>query len=168
MPSIPDTDLKRNLPKSSLNAVPFRLIEEIISRSVAGTWEEAKLEWSLDVIFLAEEPGTCLCGKFPIREMCVITNRLNGETAIVGNHCIRRFLTLSSDQLFASLRKIIKNPEAIPGTELVEFVHGKHWINDWERKFLTSVCQCRRLSDKQKAIVSQINAKIMARASEGR
>ncbi len=53
------------------NASQFQLATEIIKRSVARTWDEAKTEWSLYEIYETDEPETCLCGHFPIIELCV-------------------------------------------------------------------------------------------------
>ncbi len=36
----------------------FKLTSEIIKRSVAQTWDKAKLEWSLLEVYEAEEPFT--------------------------------------------------------------------------------------------------------------
>lgn len=52
----------------------FELTQKIIELSVADTWDEAKLEWSLHDVFKEEEPDTCLCGKFPILENCILRN----------------------------------------------------------------------------------------------
>jgi hypothetical protein len=66
----------------------FQLTTEIIARSVATTWDAAKLEWSLLEVYEAEEPETCLCGHFPIIELCVLSNRRNQAEATVGNCCV--------------------------------------------------------------------------------
>ena len=50
----------------------FKLISEIISRSVADQWEEAKQEWTLKQIYMADEPEICLCGHYPIIECCIL------------------------------------------------------------------------------------------------
>ena len=49
-----------------------KLIQEIIKLSVADIWEIAKCEWELIEIYFSDEPETCLCGHYPIIELCEI------------------------------------------------------------------------------------------------
>jgi hypothetical protein len=69
----------------------YALVREILARSVADNWFDAKQEWRLwRILFSApDDPGTCLCGHFPIREHCVLTNHLNGNEVVVGNVCVK-------------------------------------------------------------------------------
>ena len=75
----------------------FKLIEEIIALSEASNWDEAKREWALLHVYREDDPLTCLCGHFPINEICVIGNMKNGREAIVGNVCVKKFMGLPSD-----------------------------------------------------------------------
>lgn len=50
----------------------FQLMREIVALSQASTWDKAKLECELESVYEEEEPDTCLCGHFPINEICVI------------------------------------------------------------------------------------------------
>lgn len=54
-----------------------KLAAEIIARSEADTWYKAKLEWTLESVFYteAESLETCLCGHWPIRELCELAIR---------------------------------------------------------------------------------------------
>lgn len=52
----------------------YKLTQEIIALSVSSNWDVAKLEWKLYEIYEADEPETCLCGHFPIIEICVLSN----------------------------------------------------------------------------------------------
>jgi len=72
----------------------YRLIAEIIGHSEAATWDQAKMEWGLAEVYQAEEPETCLCGHFPIIELCVLRNKLNLAQVTVGNCCVKKFLGL--------------------------------------------------------------------------
>jgi eukaryotic-like serine/threonine-protein kinase len=56
-----------------------QLRDAIIERSVAKNWDAARLEWRLNHIFEVDDPETCLCGHFPIIEICVLANRKNGR-----------------------------------------------------------------------------------------
>ena len=44
----------------------YRLMQEIIDRSFAKAWPEAKLEWELVEVYEAHDREPCLCGHFPI------------------------------------------------------------------------------------------------------
>jgi len=52
----------------------FRLTTEIVARSASKVWDAAKLEWVLHEVYEADEPESCLCGHFPIIELCVLRN----------------------------------------------------------------------------------------------
>ena len=83
----------------------YKLSAEIVAQSEAQAWDEAKLEWKLDHIYWEEEPDTCLCGHYPINELCILRNAKNGNTALVGNCCVKKFMGLPSDKIFQSLKK---------------------------------------------------------------
>ena len=75
--------LERAMAGTEKNVSQSKLITEILERSVAQTWDEARREWSLYEVYEADEPETCLCGHFPIIELCVLRNRRNGIQATV-------------------------------------------------------------------------------------
>ena len=58
----------------------YKLSKGIIALSQASKWSQAKLEWQLDHIYKEEEPDTCLCGHYPINEICILKNKLNEAT----------------------------------------------------------------------------------------
>jgi len=140
-----------------------QLTTEIIARSVASTWEEAKLEWTLKEVYKEREPLTCLCGHFPINEICVLHNAQNGEEALVGNVCVKKFLGLPSDKIFAAIRRITEDETNALNAEAIDHAHRSHWINDWERTFCFDTCRKRRLSEKQMSKRIQINRAVLAR-----
>src|SRR5512142_394752 len=78
----------------------YRLAHEIIALSRARTWAEAKLEWEILEVYEVKAPEACLCGHRPIVELCVLINKVNGQRATVGNHCVkasgRNYFTCSS------------------------------------------------------------------------
>jgi hypothetical protein len=139
----------------------WRLIEAILALSHADTWEEARLEWSLAHVYFADEPGTCLCGHAPIIEHCVLVNTLNGHEVVVGNECVTRFLGIGSKDIFAGLRRVIKNPRAALSPAAVAHAYQEKWINDWERKFCLDTAKNRRPSAKQLATRLKINRRVL-------
>jgi hypothetical protein len=86
----------------------FQLTQEIVRLSNANAWDEARFEWGLEEVRLQDEPSTCLCGYFPIKEICVIRNRVNGARTEVGNVCVTKFLGLPSSKIFAALGRVAR------------------------------------------------------------
>jgi hypothetical protein len=144
---------------------PYRLVKGIVALSHADSWSEAKREWVLSHFFIAESPGVCLCGHCPIIEHCVIRNRENGNVAIVGNHCVRRFVGLPSERVFANLRRIAKERGAPLGEIAVEHAYAEGWLNDWERAFCLDTATQRRLSPRQRAKRKEINDRVLDRVT---
>lgn len=138
----------------------FKLTSEIISRSVSKVWEVAKLEWQLSNIYEAEEPETCLCGHYPIIEICEIINSKNGNCTEVGNHCVKKFIGLRSDSIFQSLKKINKSIDKSVNAETLSYAHNKGWINDRDYQFYSDIIRKRNLSDKQEKWKIAINERI--------
>ena len=146
----------------------YELATKIIALSVADTWDEAKLEWSLFDVFKEDQPDTCLCGHFPIIENCVLHNRENGTQAIIGNVCVKKFLGLPSDKIFQGINRIAQDNERSLNTEAIDHAHRKGWINDWERKFYFDTMRKRNLSGKQREKRIQINDKVLGLIARNR
>lgn len=139
----------------------FRLTSEIINRSVSQTWDEAKLEWSLLEVYEADEPETCLCGHYPIIELCVIQNRLNGGRATVGNCCVKRFVGLPSDEIFQGVKRVRKDKSKSLNAEAIHHAFERGWIDSWQHDFYLDVMRKRRLTVKQKAKKLEINERVL-------
>lgn len=74
-----------------IDRVPWVLVREILKLSEAKTWKEAKLEWKCFWRHHVREPQRCLCGHYPINEICVLTNTLNHHQVEIGNVCVKKF-----------------------------------------------------------------------------
>jgi len=142
----------------------YRLAAEILDLSDAKRWQDAKREWHLIQVYLSppDEPGICLCGRYPIREHCVLLNHVNGNTAVVGNRCVQQFLGMPSESLFASLRRVLADNTKPLNPDVVEMAAKQGWISNWEHKFYLDTWDKRRLSTRVK-----INAQILMRAVGG-
>jgi len=113
----------------------YALSKEIISRSVANTWDQAKLEWEWVGWFKETNPyGTCLCGHSPITDHCVLMNRKNSERVIVGSVCVKKFLGLPADKIFHAIERIQEDPARSLNAETIDFAYEQGWIT-----FLDSV-----------------------------
>ena len=140
----------------------YKLASEIVLLSNASNWDEAKLEWDLFEIFESTEPETCLCGHYPIIEICDLQNKQNGNFARVGNVCVKKFLGLPSDKIFQAVKRVRKEPALKSlNAEAIEFAHRKKWLNDWERTFYLDNMRKRKLSSKQATKKREINEKII-------
>lgn len=138
----------------------YQLAERIVALSLSEYWDVAKLEWKLDEVYEAEEPDTCLCGHFPIIEICVLRNKINHKTAIVGNCCVKKFIGLPSDKIFQAVKRVRKDNEKSLNKEAIGHALEKGWLNDWEYSFYMDVMRKRKLSSKQLQKKVQINEKL--------
>lgn len=138
----------------------YQLAAGIIEASAASTWDQARLEWALETIYRAEEPESCLCGHYPIIEICVLRNRVNGNEVVVGNVCVNKFIGLPSDAIFRGVKRVTKDRDKAPTPEAIDYAFKKGWINQWERDFSFATLRKRNLSVKQAAKRRQINDRI--------
>jgi hypothetical protein len=138
----------------------FKLTNEIIELSSSCIWDAAKLEWELDEIYEADESGRCLCGHFPIIETCILKNKVNGNSAIVGNCCVKKFIGLPSGKIFQAIKRVRKDNEKSLNAEAIEHAFNKRWINDWEMGFYLDVMRKRKLTTSQLQKKIQINEKL--------
>jgi WGR domain-containing protein len=138
-----------------------RLAQAIIVLSFAQTWTEAKLEWELSEVYEVEKPETCLCGHFPIIELCVLVNKVNGQKATVGNCCVKQFLGLPSGKIFQAVKRVRKDPTKSLNAETIRHAFKKGWITEWEKKFCFDTMRKKNLSDSQTNKKIEINEKIL-------
>lgn len=138
----------------------YKLTREIIDRSESKIWDAAKLEWKLHEIYEAEEPGTCLCGHFPIIETCVLANDKNQNTVVVGNCCVKKFIGLPSDKIFQAIKRVRKDNKKSLNAEAIAHAHEKGWINDWERDFYLNIMRKRNLTTNRLLKKIQVNEKL--------
>jgi hypothetical protein len=139
-----------------------QLKQEIISRSDADTWDQARREWALSEVYFASDPDQCLCGQYPIIELCILKNQVNGGEAIVGNVCVRRFLRLPSNEIFTGLKRIQVKPTAALTEAAVRYAFERGWIDAWERDFYLDTRTKRKMSERQAATRLRINEKVSA------
>ncbi|NTW87618.1 MAG: hypothetical protein HGB26_00490 [Desulfobulbaceae bacterium] len=139
----------------------YKLTQEIILQSQAKIWDIAKHEWELDEIYEADEPETCLCGHFPIIEICILKNKINFNMAIVGNCCVKKFIGLPSDLIFQAVKRVRKDNQKSLNSESLYYAYKKGWINEWEYKFSIDTMRKRNISSKQLKTRMKINDKML-------
>lgn len=140
-----------------------KLVDEIINLSDSSTWEEAKREWRLDQVLIAIEPDTCICGKYPIKEVCILRNKNNANTATVGNCCVKKFIGLPSDKIFQAIKRVMEDNYKSLNWEALRYAKEKSWISAWEYRFYYDIMKKRSLSEKQWKLKLRINEKIIKR-----
>lgn len=139
----------------------FVLSQEIIELSEAGIWDLARAEWELVGIYFADEHEMCLCSHYPIKEVCVLRNKTNSNTAEVGNVCVNKFLGIPSKIIFDGIKRVSRDIEKALNTSAAHFAFRKNWINEWEYNFCVSTANLRVLSIKRMAKRTQINRKVL-------
>lgn len=140
----------------------FNLFNGIITLSVSRIWDEAKIEWGLFNIYEADEFETCLCGHYPIKEICVLQNKNNRNFVTVGNCCVKKFMGLPSDLIFQAVKRVRKDDGKSLNAEAIAHAYEKGWINEWEYKFSIDTMNKRKLSSGQLQKRQQVNAKMLA------
>jgi len=139
----------------------YKLIEEILKVSKSKNWDTARLEWGLDSIDYSEDEfETCSCGHYPIKELCFLVNKINGNKIMVGNCCVNKFIT-SSDKLFKIREKVVQDISKSFNADYIDMMHNKKVITDWEYDFYLNIWRKRKLSEKQFSIKLKINKKIL-------
>ena len=127
---------------------------------------ESRDDLKLVDISEADEPETCLCGHFAIIEICTIANRLTGHRAEIGNRCVKRFLDLRSDLIFAAIKRIRKDITTSLNEDAVVFFNERGLLTSWEYKFLQDTLSKRVLSPAQAVSRERINHKVLAAVSK--
>jgi len=141
----------------------FNLANEIITLSIADTWDAALMEWDLDYIYRVDTAETCLCGHYPILELCVLVNEKNNNHATVGNVCVKKFFGINCDAVFSNIKKIKSDISKAANVETIDYACDRKWISEWETNFYLDTWRKRVLSSKQAAIRTRINATIIKR-----
>lgn len=137
------------------------LKQEILKRSSSTDWDVAKKEWDLIGIAEADEPETCLCGHFPIIEICTLKNKFTKNVVDVGNRCVNKFLGVRSTLLFAAIKRIRANSKKSLNEDAIVFFRYVGAINKWEYDFLTNTMRKRALSKAQMQKRISINERLL-------
>jgi hypothetical protein len=138
-----------------------QLRDRILALSEASDWEVARKEWSLVAVHEADESQTCLCGHYPIIEICRISNRITKKNTEVGNRCVRRFLGIRSDLIFAAIRKIQRDITKSLNADAITFFRQRELLTAWEYEFLQDTMRKRHLSEAQLSSRQGINEKVL-------
>lgn len=149
---------------------PWKLPNELIKLSVAGIWGRAIQEWDLVSVELLdpdEENEHCLCGH-PIREICTVRNRLNHNTAMIGNSCIMKFGDESTEEfqsvgnICKGLKKIKRSYTKAPNQALIEHCFKQKIITERDKKFCEDTLDRKRLTEGQEGYRYNLNRQMIS------
>ena len=147
----------------------WKLPDELIALSVGDRWPRVLREWDLDYIEHlehGEDSETCLCHHHPIREVCHIVNDENGNTAIVGNCCVKKFegdtAFKGTHKIFDALKRIREDIDSSANKKLINYAYDKDIFSERDRDFYLDIWRKRNLSDAQYAWKIRLNQKIIA------
>lgn len=141
----------------------YKLAQEIILLSNAQNWDSAKKEWDFTHAYMSDFSQTCLCGHYPIKEICVIANSENGNQTEVGNCCVNKFLGIESgNKIFTSIKRVKEDVSKSMSAEVLEYLFEKKAIDNFEYEFYSDVIRKRNFSEKQLNIKERINKKLIA------
>ena len=132
----------------------------ILPLSNSQEFHTAKNEWKLVDVEIQEGWDNCPCGQ-DIKELCYITNQLNGNKTYVGNVCVNQFIGIKTGNLFAGLKRIAKDIAANANEDLIIHSYKLGYIYESEYKFLMDTKHKRKLSPKQQAWKEKINKRIV-------
>jgi hypothetical protein len=140
----------------------YKLTEEIIKLSNSDIWSSAKLEWNFEYAYYSEDLQRCLCGHYPIKNVCVIKNSDNKNETEVGNCCVNKFLGIEDgNKIFSSIKKLKLDKSKSMSPEVLEYLRKKKVLTDFDYSFYSDTIRKRKLSEKQLAIRERINQKLI-------
>lgn len=139
----------------------YKLTEAMLKMSNAKVWDVAKIEWALNEIYESDTYEACLCGHFPIKEICILQNKINNKYVAVGNCCVKKFIGINSEKIFQALKRVRKNKNKSLNFEAIHLAYEKEWINEWEYEFCIDTIHKKKMSLKQNLIRNKINEKVL-------
>ncbi|HBL35081.1 MAG TPA: hypothetical protein DDZ96_14915 [Porphyromonadaceae bacterium] len=140
----------------------YQLTQKIIELSESDYWETARREWVFEMIYVSEEPQTCLCGHFPIINICVIRNTKNENNTEVGNCCINKFLGINDgNKILPSINRLKEDLSKSMSLESLDYLYDKNVISQKEYDFYSDIQRKRNLSLKQSSFKESINEKLL-------
>jgi len=136
----------------------YNLFKRVIKLSKSDKWDDAIKEWEVIEITEAqnEDFGSCICGKYPIKEMIQLFNPKTKKEIIVGNCCIKKFFKIKDyNKVFKAIKQNRINKF------MIEECFKKKIINSWEQDFSLNVWRKRNFTQKQNLTFKRIKKKIL-------
>lgn len=135
----------------------------ILNLSTSPDWDEAKAEWELFFVYDDPNDRSCECEHSPIHQICVIRNRKNASKTEVGNVCVRRFLRLMSNRIFAVIKRLRHDIQKSLNPKALELFRERGVISIYEEvEYKRYWLKRTTLSDDQKRQKLDINSRVLA------
>lgn len=139
-----------------------QLKAEMIARSQDKDWQQAKLEWDLELVFQVGDPQVCLCGHQPILQICTLRNHLTNKRAEVGNVCVERFLGMRSRRIFSALKRIRADLKRSLNKEAIEMFQKLKVISYGDaEEYLTFYRKRKWVTEEQWALKQEVNQAVL-------
>ena len=124
------------------------LKERVVELSEATNWNLANTEWVLYDLY-KEEKGTCLCGKYPIINQCILTNHFNNNQITVGSSCVNKFFNINTEKYFRNIIEVQQDETVYMMPEILELIRRRNLINSWQLEFYLDIMKYKKLTEKQ-------------------
>ena len=145
-------------------AQSYKLIKEVLDRSVSQDWDSAIDEWQIIGHDYVQSDGECACGKQHISELNYVRNRYTDSELIIGSECINKFFDINIKGIHPSIKRVNKDMSKSLHFPLVDSAFTNNIISPLEFKFYIDIHGKRTtsLSEKQKQWKQSINAKVLS------
>ena len=135
--------------------------------SRAQHWDEAKLEWDFHGAYEDTNMTHCLC-LHGIMERCVLRNRLTECFALVGNKCVKQFIShialgAPTGAIFASIKRVRKDPDKAVHKHLLKMAWDKGRITARAERWYANHSRKRLLTSREIAYRRCLNRRIMVK-----
>ena len=139
-----------------------KLVDGVVELSNSHRWVLAKLEWGFENAYYSLVNQRCLCGHYPIRQICVIRNLSNKHITEVGNCCVNKFLGITeANKTFSSIGRLNKDLSKSMSKEALYYLRDKGVVSSYEFGFYRDTFRKRKLTEKQNALRHRINQKLL-------
>ena len=122
----------------------FKLINEVMQRSLAKNWDDAIKEWKIYGEYEDKDFDVCLCEHYPIKQVILLSNYQTKNKIKVGNCCINKFF---GDKSYNKFFKALKEKRI--NRIILDIAFERNYINEKSYNFACDIWRKKYLSPKQ-------------------
>lgn len=129
------------------------------------SWKAVLQEWDLKEVYqiTTSKFQTCACGHSPIKNICVMNNRITGKFIEIGNVCVQKFGDSRLIAITNNIEKLLKGCTKSINPAMAQVAYKDGVISSWQMQFTEDTCLKRDLSPKQFAQRLRVNRQIIAK-----
>ena len=121
-----------------------------------------KVSGNLILFYKSGSPKKCLCGHYPIKNICVLKNVKNNKQTEVGNCCVSKFLHIDiGTKILAATERVKVDINKSIGSSILEYLKEKKFLSKYECNFYSDTLKKRKLTEKQLEFRVKINRKVL-------